>query len=84
LSLLEAVHLGMPVIALATAEVPDAVPPSCGFVSNDVTWLTAQARRLLADRDLGAEIGQRARAHVIERYGLERFLADWDRLLEEL
>jgi glycosyltransferase involved in cell wall biosynthesis len=84
LSLLEAMFLGMPVVALATAEVPDAVPRSCGFVSNDVGWLTAQIGRLLTDRELGAELGHRAREHVLERYGLERFLADWDDLLEQL
>src|ERR671922_358925 len=33
LSLLEAMHLGMPVVALATTEVPDAVPPEAGGIS---------------------------------------------------
>ena len=33
LSLLEAMHLGMPVVALATTEVPEAVPPEAGVVS---------------------------------------------------
>jgi glycosyltransferase involved in cell wall biosynthesis len=84
LSLLEAMFLGMPVVALATAEVPAAVPPSCGFVSNDLEWLTVQIRRLLADHDLGARLGHRAREHVLERYGLDRFLTEWDELLAAL
>ena len=29
-------------------------------------------------------MGQRARQAALERYGLERFLADWDRLLQEV
>jgi hypothetical protein len=28
--------------------------------------------------------GQAARAMALSRYGLRRFLADWDRLLEEV
>jgi glycosyltransferase involved in cell wall biosynthesis len=84
LALLEAMHLGMPVVALATTEAHDAVPPGCGVVSNDVSVLTAAAARLLADPDEGAELGAVARAHVLDRYGLDRFLDDWDRLLPEV
>ena len=36
LSLLEAMQLGMPVVALATTEATVAVPPEAGVVSNDV------------------------------------------------
>jgi glycosyltransferase involved in cell wall biosynthesis len=84
LALLEAMHLGMPVVALATTEAHDAVPPSCGVVSNDVSALTAAAARLLADPAAGAELGAAARSHVRERYSLERFLHDWDQLLPEV
>ena len=84
LALIEAMHLGMPVVALATTETPDAVPAGCGVVSNDVGELTAAAARLLADPDHAAELGAAARSHALERYGLERFLSDWERLLEEV
>lgn len=84
LALLEAMHLGMPVVALATTEAHDAVPPRCGVVSNDVSVLTAAAARLLAEPDEGAELGAAARAHALDRYGLDRFLDDWDRLLPEV
>ncbi len=84
LSLIEAMALGMPVVALATTEAPDAVPPSCGLVSNDLRLLTDRVRSHLADPDGAASIGRAARAHALERYGLERFLSDWDRLLEGL
>jgi hypothetical protein len=84
LSLVEAMALGMPVVALATTDVPDAVPRSCGVVSNDVGALTAAVRRLVADRSFADDLGRSARAHALDRYGLERFLTDWDRLLEGL
>ena len=49
LSLIEAMHLGMPVVALATTEVPEAVPPEAGVVSTRVDVLEAALRRLADD-----------------------------------
>jgi glycosyltransferase involved in cell wall biosynthesis len=84
LSLLEAMHLGMPVLALATTEVVEAVPPEAGVVSADVEVLADAARRLLADPEQARLMGKAARAAATVRYGLERFLDDWDALLEEV
>jgi glycosyltransferase involved in cell wall biosynthesis len=84
LSLLEAMHLGMPVVALGTTEVHEAVPPAAGVVSTKVDVLAGAMRRLVADPDEAAERGRAARAAALERYGLERFLADWDDVLEEV
>jgi hypothetical protein len=84
LSLIEAMHLGMPVVALATTEAPEAVPPAAGTVSTDVRLLAEEVRRLVADPGLARERGVAARAAALDRYGLGRFLADWDELLEEV
>lgn len=84
LSLLEAMHLGMPVVALATTEVAEAVPPEAGVVSNRLDTLYEALRRLARDPEEARERGLAARRAVRSRYGLERFLADWDALLEEV
>ncbi len=84
LSLLEAMHMGMPVAALATTEVAEAVPAGCGVVTNRIDELAGGLRALAADPGRAREAGARARAAARERYGLERFLADWDRLLQEV
>jgi hypothetical protein len=84
LSLIEAMHLGMPVVALATTEVPEAVPESAGIISTNVRTLVESLKVLLDDPDRCKELGRNARAHARERYGLERFLTDWDRLLMEI
>jgi len=84
LSLLEAMHLGMPVVALATTEVPEAVPAAAGVVSNRLDVLAEGLRELVEDPDRARECGRAARAAALERFGLERFLADWDDLLEEV
>jgi glycosyltransferase involved in cell wall biosynthesis len=84
LSLLEAMHLGMPVVALGTTEAHEAVPPEAGYVSTRLDVLQDGLRRLLADPDEARERGRAARAAALARYGLERFLADWDALLAEV
>jgi len=84
LSLLEAMHLGMPVVALATTEVPAAVPPQAGVVSNDPEVLAGALRRLAADPEEATMMGKAAREEALARFGLGRFLADWDAVLEEV
>jgi Glycosyl transferases group 1 len=84
LSLIEAMHLGMPVVALGTTEAHEAVPAAAGAVSTQVDVLAGAMRRLIADPGEARERGDAARAAALERYGLERFLADWDEVLEEV
>lgn len=84
LSLVEAMFVGLPIVSLATTGVPDAVPPGCGVVTNRVDDLVAAIRRYLADPDLSLAHGAAARAAARERFGLARFLADWDSLLKEV
>jgi glycosyltransferase involved in cell wall biosynthesis len=84
LSLLEAMHLGMPVVAVAATEVVEAVPPDAGIVSTSIEHLVAATRRLLSDPAEAAERGAAARRAALERYGLGAFLARWDALLEEV
>lgn len=84
LSLLEAMHLGMPVVALATTEVTEAVPPGAGVVSNRIDVLTEAVRDFVADPAHARAVGEGARAAALARYGLSRFLDDWERLLKEV
>jgi hypothetical protein len=84
LSLLESMHLGMPVLALAATEAPRAVPPEAGAVSADVDELLRCARRLLANPEEARRRGLAAREAALERYGLSRFLGRWDEVLTDL
>ncbi|WP_280402756.1 glycosyltransferase [Nocardia carnea] len=84
LSLLEAMHLGMPVVALATTEAVAAVPPEAGALATDVETLTARFHELLHEPDLAVLAGKSARQFALERYGLGAFLRRWDQLLDEI
>lgn len=84
LSLLEAMHLGMPVVALATTEAVRAVPPGAGMLTTQPEELVAAVRTLVADPGLARRTGDAARRTALARYGLDRFLADWDERLSAL
>jgi hypothetical protein len=82
LSLIEAMRMGMPVVGLATTEAV-AIPPDAGIFDTRVNTLVEATRWLLEDPVAARALGERARQVALNRYGLDRFLADWDRLLEE-
>jgi hypothetical protein len=84
LALLEAMQLGMPVVALATTEVGEAVPPNAGVVTNRFERLREGLEAFVTDPEAARRAGRAARAACLSRYGLRRFLRDWDELLKEV
>ncbi|WP_229898921.1 glycosyltransferase, partial [Streptomyces capoamus] len=84
LSLLEAMFLGMPVVALDTTEVREAVPDGAGVVSNRLDVLEDAVRTFLAEPERARRTGAAARAAAHARYGERRFLDDWERLIKEV
>jgi glycosyltransferase involved in cell wall biosynthesis len=83
LSLIEAMHLGMPVVGLATTEAVEAVPPDAGVLSTRADRLVAALRDLAHEPGWARQLGKQARETALARYGLTRFLSDWDRLIEQ-
>jgi glycosyltransferase involved in cell wall biosynthesis len=83
LSLIQAMLLGIPVVVLDATEASRAVPDAAGARSSDITELVTAARRLLADPTEAQRRGLIARHAALERYGLPRFLHDWDLAFKE-
>jgi glycosyltransferase involved in cell wall biosynthesis len=78
LAVVEAMTIGMPVVALATTALPDVIQDGVnGYVSQDPEILIARMRSLIADPALAREIGARGQQTARERFGLQRFAADW-------
>jgi glycosyltransferase involved in cell wall biosynthesis len=75
LSLIEAMHLGIPVVALACTEVVRTVPPEAGVISTRLDDLTSALRDLMADPALARQLGKHAREFALTRHGLARFLS---------
>lgn len=85
LAVVEAMTIGMPVVALATTELPMVIEHGqTGYISCDLEELVEGMRRLIADPAEAARLGENARAVALERFGLERFIADWNRAFEDV
>jgi glycosyltransferase involved in cell wall biosynthesis len=84
LALLEAMHLGIPVVVLGTTEAARAVPAEAGAISTNVDHLVRVAGQLVRDPAEARQRGNIAREVALERYGLGAFLRAWDELLNDL
>ncbi len=85
LAVCEAMMIGMPVVGLATTEMATVVDNGVsGWVDTDVAKLVSVMRRLLADPDEARRLGAGARRTALERFSIERFATDWDRVLRQV
>lgn len=83
LSLIEAMFLGMPVVAVGTTMAPLVVPGEAGVVSADLAALGRGLRDFLNDHATAVAAGKAAREFATARFGLERFLSEWDQVISE-
>lgn len=84
LSVIEAMELGLPVVALATTELVTVIRDGeNGFIGTDVEKLVERMRGLLADPREARRLGAAGRRTVRERFGIGRFAADWEAAFEE-
>jgi glycosyltransferase involved in cell wall biosynthesis len=85
LALCEAMTIGLPVIGLATTELPRIIQDSGGgYVDNEVARLVDVSRELLRDAGRAAELGRKARAYARERFAIGRFASDWSAVFNEV
>ena len=84
LSILEAMEIGLPVVALATTELVTVIKDGeNGFIGTNVDRLVGRMRDLLADPEKARRVGEAGRRTARERFNLERFAADWEATFEE-
>jgi hypothetical protein len=84
LSLCEAMTVGLPVVGLATTELPTIIEDGVnGFAATDPDRLIESMRALLADPGLARRIGTAGRVTAATRFSIHRFVRDWDRLLRD-
>jgi hypothetical protein len=82
LAVCEAMMLGLPIVGLATTEMVTAVKNGVnGYVDTNVAALVDHMQRLLEDPAEAAELSKGARHIARERFGIERFVRDWDAAL---
>lgn len=83
LAVVEAMMSGMPIVGLATAEMATAVGAG-GYVDTSVEALIGHMRELIRNPALARLLGERARRQAQERFGIARFVADWDAALRHV
>jgi glycosyltransferase involved in cell wall biosynthesis len=78
LAVLEAMMIGMPIIGLATTEMPVVIENGVsGYVHTNVQAVIDCMQSLLADPAEARRLGEGARRLAEERFNIHRFAADW-------
>jgi hypothetical protein len=85
MSLCEAMMLGLPIVGLATTELPTIVSNGeSGFIDTDLPRLIRSMHLLIEEPDLARELGEEARRVAVERFSIPRFARDWNAVLAEV
>lgn len=80
LAVIEAMMIGMPVVALATTEMATVVHNGVsGYACNDIPTLIARMKDLIDDPAHARRLGEAARRSARERFHIERFADDWSK-----
>src|SRR5260221_11152410 len=75
--------IGMPVVALATTELPTVIENGeTGYVSCNIDQLVTHMRSLIVHRGEAYRLGENARSVARRRFGLDRFIRDWNQGFE--
>jgi hypothetical protein len=83
LAVIEAMTVGLPVVALATTEVPTVIRNGeTGFISCRLDELIERMRFLLANSVEARRMGDRARRLAETRFGFDRFSRAWQAAFE--
>jgi len=81
LATLEAMASGMPVLTLQhpTSPIRDGLN---GLVAKDINELIEKGQKLLQNHDLAKKLGENARKTILEKFSIQRFVEDWDKILK--
>jgi len=79
LAVIEAMTIGMPVVALATTELPTVIEDGkSGYISCDPDVLIEHMQYLLTHPQEAKTMGAYAQSVARDRFGLDRFKRDWN------
>ncbi len=85
LALLEAMTIGLPVVGLATTELTSVIQDGVnGYVDTRVERLTQRMKDLLDRPEEARRLGEAARRTAEERFGIDRFVADWCKVFDDV
>ena len=80
---LEAMAMGCAVVTTATCCMPEIIQNGQnGYITNDETMLRFYCEKLLKDEPLARKLGAAARETIRTKFGLDRFLSQWQDVFE--
>jgi glycosyltransferase involved in cell wall biosynthesis len=85
-ALIESLASGVPGVSTDVGGVRDVLNEDVGFVApyDDAAGLASAVTKLIGDTERRRAMGDRGRASVVARYGVDRLVADIDALYREL
>jgi glycosyltransferase involved in cell wall biosynthesis len=85
LAVIEAMLAGVPIVALATTEMPAVIQDGVnGCIDTDLSRLVLRMRELLRNPEAARELGAQARRTALERFNIQRFVDDWNSALTQV
>jgi len=84
LAVCEAMSLGLPIVGLATTELPTVIENGVsGYVHTDLQVLIQHMQNLIANPDLAQTLSVGAKRQAERRFNLDRFIRDWNAVFAE-
>lgn len=81
LAVLEAMMIGIPVVAMATNELSTVIRNGTnGYLHTDLKYLIQKMSKLLKDKNLASWMGIEGKLTVEERFDIKRFTGQWNDL----
>lgn len=85
LSVIEAMMVGLPIVAFATTEMPTVIENDVsGYIDTNVSILIQKMDMLLKDKEKARILGEGARKKADKRFSIKRFTNDWMEILSSV
>jgi glycosyltransferase involved in cell wall biosynthesis len=85
LAVCEAMMVGLPIIGLATTELATVIENSVsGYIDTDINHLIKRMQELIDNPEKARYLGENARQQARSRFGIERFVRDWNAVFERV
>jgi len=81
LSLCEAMMVGLPIVGMATTELPMIIENSLsGYIHTNIYWLIEKMRYLLKHKEAALLLSRGAKQQAKQLFTIQRFSKDWERI----
>lgn len=82
LSVIEAMMIGLPVVGLATTELPTVIHnKKNGYIHNNIDYLIYCMKKLLSNNTVAEKIGKQAKKTAQKKFSIKRFGRDWKTMI---